>query len=145
VSALGALLLCLCWIRTGAVWLGWGAWFGWAASTALLFGLPLGPGMSYPAVIDARLGRPVWLTGGDYGPTASGFLVLLLLAAIPVLVRVTSDYAWNYTRKAIVPAGIPVEIAAPAAHVAMDETPPRAATLVQIQPTAPASEDVPLH
>jgi hypothetical protein len=146
VSALGALLLCLCWIRTRAAWLGWGAWFGWAASTNLLFGLPLGHGMSYSAVIDGRAGGPMWLTGGDYGPSASGVLVLLLLAAIPMLVRLTSDYAWNYTRKPIVPAGIPVEIPAPAAHTAIEQAPPPPpAALVQIQPIAPASEDVPLH
>jgi hypothetical protein len=145
VSSLGALLLCLCWIRTNAVWLGWGAWFGWAASTTFLFGLPLGHAMSYSAVIDGRAGPPVWLTGGDYGPSASGFLVLLLLAAIPLLVRLTSDYAWNYTRKPIVPAGIPVEIPTPAAHAAIEQAPPPPAALVQIQPVAPASEDVPLH
>jgi hypothetical protein len=146
VCALGALLLCLCWIRTNAVWLGWGAWFGWAASTTLVFGLPLGSGVSYSAVVDARAGRPMWLTGGDYGPAASGLLVLLLLAAIPLLVRVTGDYAWNYTRKPIVPAGIPVEIPAPAAHAAIEQGPPPSpAALVQIQPVVPVSEDVPLH
>jgi len=146
VTALGALLLCLCWIRTRAVWLGWGAWFGWAASTALLFGLPLGPGMAYTAVVDARAGQPVWLTGGDYGPAASGFLVLLLVAAVPVLVRATSDYAWNYTRKPLVPAGIPVEIPAPAAHASMEQAPPPPPpALVQIQPLGPASEDAGLE
>ena len=142
VSALGALLLCLCWIRTHAVWLGWGAWFGWAASTAFLFGLPLGPGMAYTAVVGTRAGRPVWVTGGDYGPAASGFLVLLLVAAIPLLIRVTSDFAWNYTRKPLVPAGIPVEIPAPAAHAQVEQAaPPPPAALVQIQPVGRAAED----
>lgn len=141
VSALGALLLCLCWIRTGAVWLGWGAWFGWAASTALLFGLSLGPGIVYSAVVDARTSRAVWLTGGDYGPAGSGFLALLLIAALPVLVRVTSDYAWSYTRKPLVPAGIPVDIPAPAAHSAMEQAPPPPPpALVQIQPVTQGSD-----
>jgi hypothetical protein len=143
VSALGALLLCLCWIRTHGVWLGWGAWFGWAASTALLFGLPLGRGMTYPAVVDGRALGQLWLTGGDYGPAASGLLVLLLAAAVPVLLRITDDYAWSYTRKPLVPAGIPVEIPAPAAHAAVEQDAVAASpALVQIQPIAPASEDV---
>lgn len=141
VSALGALLLCLCWIRTQAVWLGWGAWFGWSASTALLFGLSLGPGVVYSAVVDARTSRAVWLTGGDYGPAGSGFMALLLIAALPVLVRLTSDYAWSYTRKPLVPAGIPVDIPAPAAHSAMEQAPPPPPpALVQIQPVAQGSD-----
>ena len=144
VAALGSLLLCLCWIRTHAVWFAWGGWFGWAAATALLFGLPIGPAGTYTGVVDARVGAPVWITGGYYGPAASALLVLLLLIAIPVLVRLTSDYAWNYTRKPLVPAGIPVDIPAPAAHATMEQAPPPPPALVQIQPVTPAPEDVPL-
>jgi hypothetical protein len=144
VSALGALLLCLCWLRTRGLWMGWGAWFGWAASTALIFGLPLGPAASYASVVDARAVGPIWLTGGEYGPSAAGFLILLLLAVIPLLVRITDEYAWRYTRRPIVPAGIPVDIPAPAAHAAMEEPAPAPTSLVQIQPIAPApaSQDV---
>jgi hypothetical protein len=144
VSALGALLLCLCWLWTRGLWMGWGAWFGWAASTALIFGLPLGPAASYASVVDARAVGPIWLTGGEYGSSASGLLVLLLLAAIPLLVRITDEYAWRYTRRPIVPAGIPVDIPAPTAHAAMEEPAPAPTSLVQIQPIAPApaSQDV---
>jgi hypothetical protein len=144
VSAVGALLLCLCWLRTRGLWMGWGAWFGWAGSTTLIFGLPLGPAASYASVVDARAVGPLWLTGGEYGPPAARFLVLLLLAAIPLLVRITDEYAWRYTRRPIVPAGIPVDIPAPAAHAAMEESAPALPSLVQIQPVAPApaSQDV---
>jgi hypothetical protein len=95
-------------------------------------------------VVDARVGAPVWITGGYYGPAASALLVLLLVVAIPLVVRTTSDYAWNYTRKPIVPAGIPVDIPAPAAHATMEQTSPPPPALVQIQPVAPAPEDVSL-
>jgi hypothetical protein len=139
VSALGALLLCLCWLRTRAIWMGWGAWFGWAASTALIFGLPLGNEVSYSGVVDGRTFGPVWLTGGIYGPSASAFLVILLLLAIPVIIRLTDDYAWSYARRPIVPAGIPVDVPAPAAHAAMEPPPSPAPSLVQIQPVAAAS------
>ena len=142
VSALGALLLCLCWLRTKAVWLGWGGWFGWAASTALLFGLSLGPAMTYSGVVAARTGEAVWLTGGDYGAAGSGFLVLLLIVAVPILVRITDDYAWSYTRKPLVPAGIPVDIPAPAAHSALEQAPPPPPpALVQIQPLGQGSDN----
>jgi hypothetical protein len=136
-AALGALLLCLCWLRTRAVWLGWGAWFSWAASTALVFGLPLGAESSYPGVVDGRTIGPVWLTGGDYGPSSSAPMILLLIASIPLLMHLTDEFAWKYTRRQIVAAGIPVDIPAPAAHAAMEEPEPSGTSLVQIQPLAP--------
>lgn len=139
VLALGALLLCLCWLRTRGLWVGWGCWFAWAVSTTLIFGLPLGANRSYSGVVNARaIGSP-WLTGGDFGPPASVVLELLLVAGIPVLIRLTDEYAWQYTRRPLVPAGIPVDIPSPAAHAAMEEVPAAApASLVQIQPIRPA-------
>jgi len=137
VEMLATLLLCLCWTRTHAVWLAWGLHFAWAASTAVLFGLPLGGDSSLGSVVDARAAGPVWLTGGAYGPGAAAFSILVLIAAIPVLVRVTDDYAWEYTRTPILPGGYDVTIAPPAAHVAMEEAAQAASpALVQIQPLA---------
>lgn len=144
VSMFGALLLSLCWLRTRGLWIGWGAWFGWAASMALIFGLPVSDKGPVPALVNAATLGPAWLTGGDYGPSASVPLLLLLIAAIPLLVRITDEYAWRYTRKPLVPAGIPVDIPPPAAHVAMEEAPTAPPSLVQIQPiaAAPVREDV---
>lgn len=139
-SAAGALLLCLCWARTRAAWMGWGVWFGWAASTALLFGLPLGANLSYSALVDGRAVGHLWLTGGEYGPSAAISEVLLALAAVPLLMRLTDEFAWRYARKEILPAGIPVDVRAPAAHAAMEVPTSSAASLVQIQPLAPMRE-----
>ncbi len=143
VEVLATLLLCLCWLRTHAVWLAWGLHFAWAASTGALFGLPLGGNSSFGSVVDARAVGPLWLTGGSYGPAAAAFSILVLLAAIPVLVRLTDDYAWEYTRPPIVSGGYDVTVAPPAAHVAMEEAAARSSAaqpaLVQIQPLAPAS------
>jgi len=139
VSAFGALLLCLCWLRTRALWLGWGGWFGWSASTALIFGLPVSARFSYSAVVDARASGHLWLTGGNYGPAASVLLAILFLAAIPLLVRLSDEYAWRYTRKPLVPGGIAVEIPAPAAHATVEPPPPPTPSLVQIQPLAPSA------
>lgn len=142
IEMLATLLLCLCWFRTQGLWLLWGLHFAWAASTALLFGLPLGGDNTFTSIINTRAHGPVWLTGGDYGPAAAGISILLVIAAIPVLVRVTSDYAWNYTHPPIIPAGYDVTIPPPAAHVAMEQSvqaaqPVNPASLVQILPAAP--------
>jgi membrane protease YdiL (CAAX protease family) len=132
VAMLAAVLFCLCWFRTHGLWLLWGLHFAWAAATTALFGLPMGGETTFTSVVDARAAGPAWLTGGGFGPSAAAFTVLFLIAAIPVLVRVTDDYAWNYTHPPIIPAGYDVTVLPPAAHVAME---PAAAT----QPVNPAS------
>ncbi|MGA2438396.1 MAG: CPBP family intramembrane glutamate endopeptidase [Acidobacteriaceae bacterium] len=142
VAMLAALLLSLCWLRTHGLWLLWGLNFAWAASIAVLFGLPLGGDNSLSSIVDTRAYGPAWLTGGEYGPAAAAFLILLLLAAIPILVRATSDYAWSYTHPPLIPGGYDVTLAPPAAHVAMEQAaesaqPVNPASLVQILPSTP--------
>jgi uncharacterized protein len=142
VEMLAALLLCLCWFRTHGLWLLWGLRFAWAASITILFGLPIGGNVVFTSIVNTRANGPAWLTGADYGPAAAGISILLLLAAIPILIRVTSDYAWDYTHPPIIPAGYDVTIAPPAAHVAMEEAaqeskPVNPASLVQIHPATP--------
>ncbi len=143
VTMLGATLLCLCWTRTHGLWMVWGLHFAWAAATGVLFGLPLAGDTSFASVVDTRAAGRVWITGGDYGPAAAFFSVLLLIAAIPILVRVTSDYAWKYTHPPIIPAGYDVTIAPPAAHVAMEQAAAaQPVSLVQILPAAPQAPAV---
>jgi len=143
VTMLATLLLCLCWFRTHGLWLLWGLHFAWAVSTGVIFGLPVFGETGFSSIVDTRAGGPVWLTGGHYGPVAAGISILLVLAAIPVLVRVTGDYAWEYTHPPIIPGGYDVTIAPPAAHVAMEQAavaqPLNPATLVQILPATPPS------
>jgi hypothetical protein len=142
VAMLSAVLLCLCWFRSHGLWLAWGLHFAWAAATGVLFGMPLGGNLTFSSVIDTRTAGPAWLTGGGYGPTGAAISILLLLAAIPIVVRVTGDYAWNYTHPPIIPGGYDVTIPPPAAHVAMEEAtlaakPVKPASLVQILPAVP--------
>ena len=141
VAMLTVVLLSLCWLRTHGVWLLWGLSFAWAASVAVLFGLPLGGDNSFSSIVDTRAAGPAWLTGSEYGPAAAAFSILLLLAAIPILVRATSDYAWEYTHPPLIPGGYDVSIAPPAAHVAMEQAGESAqpASLVQILPSTPQS------
>ena len=147
VAMLASLLLCICWFRTHGLWVLWGLHFAWAASTAAFFGLPIGGDTAFTSVVDTRTSGPVWLTGGAFGPIAAATSVLLLLAAIPIVVRVTRDYAWNYTHPPIIPGGYDVTIPPTAAHVAMEQAaqaapPVNAASLVQILTATPQSPTV---
>ena len=66
-------------------------------------------------------------------------MAMALLVGLIVLVRVTREYAWNYTHAPIVAGGYPMEAKPPAAHVAMEqEQQNRPPALVQILPTSPA-------
>jgi hypothetical protein len=139
---LSTLLFCICWHRTHGLWLLWGLHFAWAVSITSLFGLPMAGNAAFTSVVDTRAIGPVWLTGGAYGPGAAAFSILFLLAAIPVLVRATDDYAWRYTHPPIIPAGYDVTVPPPAAHIAMEQVPQSAqpidpASLVQILPVTP--------
>ncbi|HEX9200578.1 MAG TPA: CPBP family intramembrane glutamate endopeptidase [Acidobacteriaceae bacterium] len=142
VEMLATLLLCICWLRTHGLWLLWGLHFAWVACTSVMFGLPMGSDTAFTSVVDTRAVGPAWLTGGAYGPGAALFSILVLVGAIPILIRVTSDYAWNYTHPPIIPAGYDVTIPPPAAHVAMEQSaqvaqPVNPASLVQILPMTP--------
>ncbi len=103
-------LLSVGYLRTRALWLPWGLRFGWYAATSLLFGLPIGGVSRYTPVVQSATRGSEWFTGGDYGPDAAGFTVLVLIVAIFVLLRLTRDYAYRYATPEIVAAGIPVDI-----------------------------------
>jgi len=147
ISVAMSVLVSLCWLRTHAIWLLWGLRFAWAASTAVLFGLPVAGNAAYSTVFETRAVGPHWLTGGGYGPAAALLSGVILLGGIAVLVRATDDYAWDYTHPPIIPAGYDVTILPPAAHVAMEEAakaaPVSPASLVQILPAAPQIPGVP--
>jgi len=149
VSVLLSMLISLCWIRTHALWLLWGLHFASVASTAVLFGLPLGGLTTFSTVVETHAIGPAWLTGGDFGPGAAVLTILFVLGAIAVLVRATDDFAWEYTRPPIIAAGYDVTILPPAAHLAMEqEAAVRPASLVQILPVTPQTrsvEDPPEH
>ena len=135
-SALFGLLLALAYLRTHALWLGWGLHFARRAATAILIGLPIAGHVEFGSFAQTYAGGPRWLSGGAFGPDAAVLTALLLLAAFALLYRLTRDYAWTYTRPPIIAAGYEVNLAPPAAHAAMEQAvaPP---PLVQILPTTP--------
>jgi membrane protease YdiL (CAAX protease family) len=148
ITMFAGLLLSVAWLRTHGLWLPWGLHFAWNASMGLVFGLPVSGITTFSTVVQTRAIGPLWLTGGDYGPEGALLTIFVLLIAIAVLVRLTRDYAWEYTHPPIVAAGYPMDAPPPAAHVAMEKaaleraaTEPQASpgSLVQILPVAPQS------
>ncbi len=145
VTMLAGILLAVAWLRTHGLWLGWGFHFAWNASMGVLFGLPVSGITDFASIVQTRTFGRLWLTGGDYGPEGAAFTVIVLLAGIGVLVRITRDYAWHYTYVPAVPAGYPMEAPPPAAHVAMEQQArpaPAAPSLVQILPSTPQTRSV---
>ena len=136
VAFFTSILLCIAWQRTHALWIGWGLHFGWAATTAILLGLPSAGDASLPTLLTTSVSGPDWLSGGPYGPDGAFLTLVLRLLAIIVLYRITRDYAWNYTHPEIVSAGYPMDIAPPAAHTAMEKA-AAPAPLVQILGSTP--------
>ncbi len=89
VIALAAVLLSLAYLRTRALWFGWGLHFAWLAAIGLLFGQPLAGSRQASSVIHTYADGPTWLTGGEYGPEASVVAVLVLWIALPLTVWLT--------------------------------------------------------
>jgi len=144
VSVALGLVLSTAYLRTRALWLSWGLNFGWKASRALIFGLAVSGVNSHSPVVQGDPMGPFWLTGGGYGLDGSWVTFLVLLAALPVVFRVTRDLDFRYNAPVIVPAGIPVDLNAAAQRqheAAMGPAEPAAPGLVQILPRALAGPE----
>ncbi len=131
-------LLSTGYLRTHALWLSWGLHFAWIAVTAVALGLPIQGYSNYSSLVTTSVSGPAWFSGGPYGPEAAVTGLLAFVAAIPLLYRITRDYAWQYTHAEIVPMGYPVTIAPPAAHTAMESIAAAPPALVQIHGSTPA-------
>ncbi|RXH55838.1 type II CAAX prenyl endopeptidase Rce1 family protein [Granulicella sibirica] len=143
-AMLMTLLLSLGWLRTRGIWLPWGLHFALTASLGVLFGLPIAGVSDLASMVRGSTLGPDWLTGGDFGPSAALFSLVVMIGAIVVLVRATRDFAWEYTHAPIVAGGYEVVVAPPAAHTAMEQaTVKKAPALVQILPSAPQGISAP--
>jgi membrane protease YdiL (CAAX protease family) len=139
VSIALGLVLSAAYLRTRALWLSWGLNFGWKASRALLFGLAVSGVNSHSPVVQGNPMGPFWLTGGGFGLEGSWVTFLILIAALPLVFRVTRNLDFLYNALVIVPGGIPVDLdaAARAQHdSAMGPVEPKAPALIQIGPPA---------
>jgi uncharacterized protein len=142
IAALFSVLLSTAYLRTRALWISWGLNFGWKASRAVLFGLAVSGVSSHSSVIEGDPMGPFWLTGGGFGLDGSWIAFFVLLAAFPVVYRLTRDLDFRYNAPLIVPAGVAVDLEASARRqheAAMGAAEPSAPGLVQILPAATAS------
>ena len=114
LSVVFSFLLTTAYLRTRALWLGWGLNFAWKAAQALIFGVTVRGVSSHSPVIEGNPMGPFWLTGGGFGIDASWFACLVLLASFPVVYRVTRDLDFRYNTPVVVPGGIPVDLDAAA-------------------------------
>jgi uncharacterized protein len=141
VTMFAGWLLAVAYLRTRALWVGWGIHFAWNASMGILFGLPVSGVNNFSPVILSNANGPVWLTGDGYGPEGSLLAAIVLLALVVVTLKATRDLKHRYAQPVIVPGGIPVDIDAAARrqHEAAMSSPVEAKPqLVQISPAAPA-------
>ena len=134
VTIIAGVLFSMAYLRTHALWLGWGMHFAWAAATAVVFGLPVaGVAQLLAASCRPTQAAPLWLTGGAFGPEGALFTAIVFFVAMAVVYRATRNYAWSYTHPEIVPGGYPMDVPPPPAHTAMEEAAAaKTATLVQI-------------
>lgn len=137
-------LLAQAYLRTRALWVGWGFGFAWTASMALLFGLPVSGSTEFSPVFSTYTTGSPLLTGGGYGPEGSALASVVLLVLLWVMARATRElrHRWAYTE--IVGAGHPVDIDGIAERQhregmgpAAASSPPAGTTLVQIAPALP--------
>ena len=112
VSVTLSLLLSMAYLRTRALWVSWGLNFGWKASRALIFGLAVGGVNSHSSVVEGNPMGPFWITGGGYGLDGSWIAAVCLLAAFPVVYRITRNLDFRYNAPVIVPGGMPVDLEA---------------------------------
>lgn len=110
VTMFAGWLLSIAYLRTRALWVGWGIHFAWNASMAVLFGLPLSGLTQFSPIISSTAIGPTWLTGFDYGPEGSAIAAVVILALIIVTFYATRDLKHRYAQPVIVAAGIPVDI-----------------------------------
>ena len=133
------LMLGIGYLRTRALWVPWGIHFGWVAAQALVFGLPVNGVTSHSSVVQSYPMGSYFFSGGDFGLDGSWFSVLAVVAATPVLFRVTRDLSFVHNAPVIVAGGVAVDLDAAARRQHETATRPEAPEgkpLVQILPAA---------
>ncbi|WP_263357578.1 CPBP family intramembrane glutamic endopeptidase [Acidicapsa ligni] len=140
VNIVLGLLLAMAYLRTRALWLPWGLSFGWVASRALLFGLPVNGIGNHSSVVQGYPMGPLALTGGDFGLEGTWLAFVVLLLALFFVYRATSDLSFIYNAPVLKPAGMPVDLDAAAKRqheTATRPEVPEVKPLVQILPATP--------
>jgi membrane protease YdiL (CAAX protease family) len=139
--ALG-LLLAMAYLRTRALWVAWGLHFGWVASRALLFGLPVNGVSSHSPVVQGDPMVTAGLSGGYFGLDGSWVAFVAILLAMPFVYRATRELSFHHNAPVLEPGGIPVDLDAAGRRqheTATRPDVPEVKPLVQILPATPVS------
>jgi membrane protease YdiL (CAAX protease family) len=145
VALVLTVVLSIAYLRTRALWMSWGINFAWKATRALVFGLTIAGVNTHSPVVQGDPMGPFWLTGGGFGLDGSWLALFVLMAAIPIVYRLTRDLDFIHNAPEIVAGGIPVDLdaaarrqheAAMGAAGAVEPAPP---SLVQIAPAVPVA------
>jgi len=135
VTIFAGWLLAVAYLRTRALWVGWGFHFSWNATMGILFGLPISGITNFSPVVASNTVGPLWITGGDYGPEGSLVCAVVIIVLIFVMFSATRDLKHRYAQPVIVPGGIPVDLDAISRRqheAAMGPQTPAAPQIVQI-------------
>jgi len=142
VTMLAGWLFAIAYLRTRALWVGWGFHVAWNVTMGILFGLPISGITNFSPVIASNTVGPAWITGGDYGPEGSAVCAVVLLVMLIVTYIATGDLKHRYAQPVIIAGGIPVDVDAIARRqheAAMGPPTPAEPQLVQIGGIIPAS------
>ena len=134
--ALG-LLLSMTYLRIRALWLAWGVQFGWEASRALLFGLPVRGVSTHSPVLQGLPMTAAGLSGGDFGLDGSWVACMVILLAMPFVYSLTRELSYLHNAPILEPGGIAVDLDAAARRqheAATRSAAPEIQPLVQILP-----------
>jgi membrane protease YdiL (CAAX protease family) len=141
VTMFAGWLLSIAYLRTRALWLGWGIHFAWNASMAVLFGLPLSGLTRFSPVITSTALGPTWLSGLNYGPEGSAVGIVIILALIFLTLYATRNFTVAIPQPVVVAMGSPDDILANPPRTGPIIVPPPASTITP--PPAPAEPSDP--
>lgn len=103
-------LLALAYLRTRALWVGFGLHFAWNVVMGVLFGLPISGLTRFSPLVQSYAYGSYWLTGNGYGPEGGAIAIGVLLVLLVVMMMATRELYFKYGIPEIVPGGIPVDI-----------------------------------
>jgi len=100
-TALVGIPFCIVYLRTRSLWMPIGMHFIWNYLLGFLLGLPVSGFTISASVFTARVGGPIWLTGGQYGPEG-GLLAMGAILVVTVYLSFTKSIYTSEEMKALV-------------------------------------------
>lgn len=87
IAVEAGVMLGAAYVATGSLWLAIGLHFGWNVTTVAVFGTVTSGSEVQGALVSATTSGPAWLSGGEFGPEASIFAIMVCSIVSIVLLR----------------------------------------------------------